>query len=85
VPMTRSDIRPGVVVVVPKDADRTRPGMTYQLEVRAAYDACEPGWVRVGGHVRTRTGKPSPRRHSYRDADLWLASISMLAAVGKGS
>jgi hypothetical protein len=78
--VNRDEIRPGVVIVVPKEADRTRPGMAYQLEAAAVYDHPEHGWVRVGGQVRRADGTPSTRRYGYRDADLRLEAISAAPA-----
>jgi hypothetical protein len=75
VAMTLDQLAPGVVVDVPKTADRTRPGIAYLIEVAAVYPGTDPDWARVGGHVRRRDGQPTTRRFPYRDADVHLPSI----------
>ena len=78
-PMTREQVRPGVTVLVPRDADRTRPGMTYKLRIAAAYDGHEPSWVRVDGRVLRLDGTEGQRRYPTRCADLHLASLDLVA------
>ena len=74
----RSDIKPGVTILVPADTDPLRPRHPYRLHVNWIGTARQPGLIAISGDLLRLDGTPTHRRnHRGRFAVLPLADLTV--------